>query len=91
MKAIVFYDSTYGNTEQVAKAIGNAFGAGEIGMFRVREANYNDIGSVPLLIIGSPTNGGRMTPDLKLFIEKIPDTFIKGKKVAAFDTRLKNK
>ena len=40
-----------------------------------------------LLIIGSPTHGGRFTPKIQDFLNKISELTIKGINVAAFDTR----
>jgi flavodoxin len=36
MKALIVYDSVYGNTEKIAKAIGNAI-TGEVKVLRVSE------------------------------------------------------
>jgi len=86
MKALVVYDSLYGNTEQIAKAIGGGIGV-EVKVVRVGEATPAELGSYDLVIIGSPTQGGRHTPATKAFLDKIPAEALKNKKVAAFDTR----
>ena len=91
MKAVIIYDSVYGNTEQIAKAIAGAFNSGDIKILKVREASYEDIEQASMVILGSPTNGGKMTADLRVFVGKIPNAFVTGKKVALFDTRLKTK
>jgi flavodoxin I len=88
MKALVIYDSLYGNTEQIAKAIGGAIGE-EVKVVKVGEANVAELGSYDLLIIGSPTQGGRHTPAMKTFLDSIPADALKNKSVASFDTRLK--
>lgn len=41
-----------------------------------------------LLIVGSPTHGGRPTPAIQDFLKKVSGAAIKGINVAAFDTRL---
>jgi flavodoxin I len=46
-----------------------------------------DLGSNDLLVVGSPTPGGRPTPVIQDFVNKLPDTALKGKRVATFDTR----
>ena len=86
MKALVIYDSMYGNTEKIAGAIGGAI-AGEVKVLRVAEVTLPELEAIDLLIIGSPTQGGRPTKPIQEFINKLPET-IKGIKVAAFDTRL---
>jgi flavodoxin len=89
MKAIVIYDSQYGNTEEVAKAIGKGFGE-EAKVVRVGDAKAEDIAPYHFVVIGSPTQGGRQTPAVKAFVDNLPAAALKEKRLAAFDTRLKN-
>jgi len=86
MKALVIYDSLYSNTEKIARAIGGAI-AGEMKVLRVGEANPAEIKGFDLLVIGSPTQGGRATKPLQEFITRIPADSLKGMKAATFDTR----
>jgi len=90
MKVIVVYDSLYGNTEKIAKAIGGAL-AGEVKVLRVAEANPAEIQSSDFFIVGSPTQGGRATKEMQAFLDKIPSTSLKGINVATFDTRYTTK
>ncbi len=90
MKALIVYDSLYGNTEKIAEAIGGAI-TGEVKVLRVGEVNLSELKAIDLFIAGSPTQGGRATPAMRSFISKIPDTAIKGISVAAFDTRISTK
>jgi flavodoxin I len=89
MKTLVVYDSLYGNTEKIAKAIGGAIG-GEVKVLSVAEANPAEIKSLDLFIVGSPTQGGNATKAMQAFLDKIPGTSIKDMKVATFDTRYKS-
>ena len=91
MKVIVVYDSQYGNTERIARAIAGAIPSGGVKALRVNEANPMELSSIDLLIIGSPTQGGRATSAVQGFIDKIPAATLKTVKVAAFDTRLSTK
>ena len=86
MKALVVYDSLYGNTAQLAEAIGAALAA-ESRVLRVRDAKPSDLGSFDLVIVGSPTQGGRATDAMRAFLDRVPA--LDGAKVAAFDTRLR--
>jgi flavodoxin I len=86
MKALIIYDSLYGNTEKIAQAIANGL-TGEIKVVRVGEADPSELKTCDLLIIGSPVHGGRATPALDEFIKKLPADSLQGKSVAAFDTR----
>jgi len=89
MSAIVIYDSLYGNTEQIAKAIGEGFG-GDTKVVRVEDVKAEDIAPYHFIVIGSPTQGGRQTAAIKEFVDKLPPEALKEKRLAAFDTRLKN-
>jgi flavodoxin I len=89
MKALVIYDSLYGNTEEIAKEIGAALGSGAK-VVKVGFAKVEDVVSSHLVIIGSPTQGGRQTPGIKAFVDELPLDALKDKRFAAFDTRFKN-
>ena len=89
MKTLIIYDTLYGYTEQIAKAIGGGIG-GEIKVVRVGEASAMELGAYDLLIFGSPTQGGRHTKPMQEFLGKIPADALKNKSVAAFDTRMKS-
>jgi len=90
MKALVVYDSLYGNTEQIAKAIAGGIG-GEVKVARVGEVKAAELKSYDLVIVGSPTQGGRYTVATKAFLDSILGDEVKNVRVAAFDTRLKTK
>ena len=86
MKVLIVYDSVYGNTEKIAKAIGGAI-TGEVKVLRAGDVNASALESVDFLIVGSPTQGGRPTPAIQDFLSKLSEPTIKGISVAAFDTR----
>ncbi len=57
MKALVVYESMYGNTHEVATAIAEGLGAvGEVTMSSVSEVPTDTIASVDLLVVGGPTH-----------------------------------
>lgn len=85
MKALVVYDSAYGNTEEIAKAIGGALG-GQVLVRRANEVSPSDLASIELLIVGSPTQAGKPTQAIQDFLKSLPD--IRGVSVAAFDSRM---
>jgi flavodoxin I len=89
MKALVVYDSQYGNTEKIAKAIGAGF-TGDVKVLKVGDVKPEDIAWSKFVLIGSPTQGGRPTPAMKAFLEKLPNDSFTGKRLAAFDTRAKS-
>jgi flavodoxin len=88
VKALVVYDSFFGNTEQIAQAIGNVLGPPEdVGLLRVGELKPEQSTGLELLIVGSPTRGFKPTPAIRDLLKSIPRNGLKGVKVAAFDTR----
>ena len=88
MKALVAFDSAYGNTEQVARAIGAALGPQEdVGVLRVGEVAPEHLAGVSLLVAGSPTQKFSPTGPTTRFLKRIPKDGLNGIRVAAFDTR----
>ena len=87
MKTLVVYDSVYGNTEKIARAIGSAL-TGDVKMLRANEVSASDLQSIDVLIVGSPTQGFRPTKPVQAFIDNIPEGSLKDVKVLAFDTRM---
>jgi flavodoxin I len=87
MKTLVVYDSVYGNTEIIARAIGDAI-PGEVQVVRVGQVNAGDLEGVDLLVIGSPTHGALPTEAAQGLIERIGSPDREGAKAATFDTRL---
>jgi len=89
MKALIIYDSLFGNTEKIARAIGNALGSQkDIEVLRVSHVKPEQLTGLELLIVGSPTQGGRPTQAIQDFLNKVSEPAVKGTNVAAFDTRL---
>ncbi len=87
MAALVVYESIHGNTETIAKAVGKALGA-KTKVVRAAEADPSQLKGVDLLVVGSPTYGGRPTPQAQAFLGKLAAGSLKGVRVAAFDTRI---
>jgi flavodoxin I len=86
MKALIVYDSVYGNTEKIARAIAEFITPSyEVKVLQAGEASPSELESTDLLIVGSPTHAGRPTPPVQAFLNKVPK--LQGINVAAFDTR----
>jgi flavodoxin len=86
MTSLIVYDSVYGNTEKVAKAIGAAL-PGEVKVVRVGQVDGSTYVGADLLVVGSPTLGGRPTEGIGEMLNRIPGSAVKGLRVASFDTR----
>jgi flavodoxin len=68
--------------------MGEALG-GDAKVVKVTEVKPEAIAASNLLIVGSPTQGGRTTPAMKTFLDGLTAESLAGKRVAAFDTRMK--
>ena len=92
MKALIIYDSRFGNTEKIARAIGEAMTPlGEVKVVKAGEANASELSSIDFLIVGSPTHAGGATRAIKEFLRKIPANALENVRVASFDTRFSAK
>jgi len=88
MNIAIIYDSIYGNTAQVAKAIATGLDRGhEVKLVTVQEAMDLDLSGTDLLVIGSPTRGFQPTPNILEFIAALGPA-PEGLTAAVFDTRL---
>jgi flavodoxin len=89
MKALVVYDSFFGNTELVADTIGAVFGeCAEVTLRRVGEVQPADLEGIGFLCVGSPTRAFRPSPAIQTWLKRLPKDSLRGVQVAAFDTRI---
>lgn len=85
MKYLVVYDTAYGNTAAVAAAIREGLGA-DASAREVETLKPEDMKGVDLLVVGSPTQGGRPTGSTMDWVQSLP--FVHDSDAAVFDTRL---
>src|SRR5688572_11175383 len=65
MKAVVVYESVFGNTQSVAEAISRGLGEQyEVSVFEVSEADYSVLDSADLLVVGGPAHVWSMSRPL---------------------------
>jgi flavodoxin I len=83
MKTLIVYDSVYGNTEKIARAIGDAI-AGEVKILRVSDLIPSEFNAFDMLIIGSPTHGGRPTQSIQSFFKEVPHSAFKSARATVF-------
>jgi flavodoxin len=86
MRTLVVYDSQYGNTEALARAIAAASGDGAQ-LRTAASAGGLELARGDLLIVGCPTQGGRPTQGIATWLQGLPAQGLDGINVAAFDTR----
>jgi flavodoxin len=88
MRTIIVYDSVFGNTADIARAIAAACeSAGPARLVPVAETGDLDLSDIDLLIVGSPTRGFNATPAINEFLSGLPQS-APGLRAAAFDTRM---
>jgi flavorubredoxin len=94
VKALVVYDSVYGNTEKVAKAlaVGLKSGEVEVDVVKVDAVKFDELGDFDLLCVGSPVHGWNASKPVKEFLERLKSVQgLSGKKAFAFDTKMKSR
>jgi len=88
-KALVVYDSLFGNTKKIAEAITEGLSNQyDSRLMSVKDIKITDINSIKLLILGSPTHGGRYSEAVKDFFASLQDNSLQGIKAFSFDTSI---
>ncbi|MBU6389080.1 flavodoxin [Patescibacteria group bacterium] len=91
MKALILFDSNFGNTAKVAEAVATELAGQAVSVAKFQEA---DLDGVDLLVVGSPINAwrptGRIRNLLSELVGRMKDRWPVGMTAAAFDTRIKS-
>jgi flavorubredoxin len=93
-KAIIVYDSVYGNTEKVARALAQGLeksGTIEAETIRADTADTARISEYDLIIVGAPTHAWKPSQKIRDFLDRIDPSALHGKKGFAFDTKYKSR
>ena len=89
MRSVVYYASHSGNTERAATVIVDALRAhGPVELAHVSNGPGAITDEVDLVVVGGPTEGHGMVPEMVAFLDSLPDHALAGRAAAAFDTRL---
>lgn len=81
----IFYGSTTGNTESLAKEIASALGVAQSDTYDVGSASPSDVSGYDVLLLGSSTWGmGDLQDDWYSFIEDLKKMDLTGKRVGLF-------
>ena len=90
MRALVIFDSRYGNTEKIARSLGA--GISEAGVetecMNSRDVKVESLKDFDLVCIGAPTEAFSASKPIKEFISKLEGAGLAGKWGFAFDTKL---
>lgn len=85
MKILIVFDSVFGNTEKLARAMGEALPDAQV--VRVTDVTSEHLAGVEGLIVGSPTRAFRPTADIQKWLKNLPAHSLNNIRAAAFDTR----
>jgi flavodoxin len=89
VKSLVVYVSHKGNTQRVAETIADELRLkGGVEVIPVEEAPSVMEADVDLLVIGGPTEGHGMTPEMSNYLDRLDPASLRARPVAAFDTRI---
>jgi flavodoxin len=88
MRAVVVYDTQFGNTEQVARAVAQGLGdKGPVDLLAATAAVGQPEVPPDLLLIGGPTQRHGMSPALRAYVDALPRDRLGTTRLATFDTR----
>jgi flavodoxin len=88
MKAVVLYDTAYGNTRTIAESVASHLGRGATAV-PVEGFDTEALHPGDLLVVGSPINGWKPTARITELLADLGRRGLTGVKAAAFDTRVK--
>lgn len=90
-KALVVYDSVYGNTEKVAKALAKGLGDSgvQVDTLKADMVKFDELTKYDLLVVGGPVHAWNITKPIKEFLDHLKTVQgMRGKKGFAFDTKM---
>ncbi|AIC14611.1 flavodoxin family protein [Nitrososphaera viennensis] len=90
MKAIVLFDTLFGNTEKIAHSVtkGLQKAGVEAECVNIRAANVEKLHEYDLLALGAPTQYFTASKSMKDFLDRMVELDLKGRCSFAFDTKL---
>jgi flavorubredoxin len=89
VKAIVLFDTLYGNTERVANSLAKGMREKgvEVDCVNIKSASLDKLSDYDLLAVGAPTQALTASKPMKEFLSRIEKTSFRNKYGFAFDTR----
>jgi flavorubredoxin len=94
LKAIVIFDSRYGNTEKIAMDIANGLKQNqieEVVCCRTTKVQVDKLRNYDLIAVGGPTEIHRASATMREFLSKLKHLDLRGKYGFAFDTKLNSR
>lgn len=92
-KAIVVFDSKFGNTERVARSLATGLqdGGVETACLRFDQVTADGLRDFDLVAIGGPTQNRKISQPLEGWLQGPAASGLGGKRGFAFDTRIKSR
>jgi flavorubredoxin len=89
-KAVVIFDTRYGNTRKVAQALAKGIHKNpiEVATFNIHDAKIGTLSGYDFIAIGGPTHYATASKPMKDFLKELEQTNLRGKYGFAFDTRV---
>lgn len=85
MKTGIFYGSSTGTTERIAREIARAMSVPDADVYNVSGTAPDRLGAYDMIVIGSPTYGsGELQSDMYDFLDGASVLDLRGKRVAVF-------
>ena len=93
MKALVVYETKYGNTEKIAVALSDGLKSGGLATdcVKVQDLDVAKVDQCDFLAVGGPTHAFGISGEIKNFLKKLEKVKLRGKKAFAFDTKFKRR
>jgi len=89
VKTLIVFDSVFGCTEAIARAMGDVFSRhGHCDVVQAGHMAAHYLEEVDLIVVGSPTRAFRPTPALVRVLRNLPPKSLTGFEAVAFDTRM---
>jgi flavorubredoxin len=93
-RAVVIFDSKFGNTEKIAKSLAGGLlrGGVEAAFINTRDLQLNSLTEYDLIVIGGPTQMFTASKPMKDFLLKLGEVQgLRGKSGFAFDTKFESR
>jgi len=88
-RAMVIYDTKFGNTEKIARALARGIEKQgvKVDCVKAGEVDVDKLVEYDFLAIGGPTHRRNVSATMEAFLEKLKSVNSRGKKAFVFDTR----
>jgi len=88
--AAVIYDSNFGNNEKLAQALSTGLQRAGlvVDLLKIGEFNHTSIQNYELVCLGGPTHIARISENMRVFLNDIKSTNLRGMKGFCFGTRM---